>query len=318
MIKNYFVALCLMFVTLNGVYAQGPSVPDVQLVGAEDVIDYGEMVNLKAVVDQNKLPAGLVDIQYNWTILEDGKIKKNIIMWPDGTQVFFAAGMRPKKFTIVLDVNCLFQTKGRIKAVGPDGKPLEGSQIMVEGIDKPVTDVVIDSHAISPNPIIKQIQIGNGPTPPPPGPGPSPGPEPIPPPNPNPGPTPDLPDGQYKISKFTYDLVIQKVPVEARKKAPDLANSYISVADKIRVSLSKLAAGVPLAATDLVPDAANIMKAIRTSNATVLGSSANDWQAWNKLYGDKVYELYNGKTLNKPSDWEILFRETATGLKAVK
>jgi hypothetical protein len=86
--------------------------PNIKLVVPESPVAYGDMIVVQAVVDKASLPADLVDYKHQWVVLDNSTGKKKFIMvWPDGTQAFFAAGMEPKKFTVILDTDCIFAPK---------------------------------------------------------------------------------------------------------------------------------------------------------------------------------------------------------------
>lgn len=278
--------------------------PDVKVNGPEGNVGYGEMVQFKAEIDRSQLPEHLSTIKYQWSMFEDGKLKNNFIPWPDGTMIFFATGITPKRIVVILDVDCLFEVKEDVNIVGADGNPIEGAKLLdVDG--KAINEIVIQSEINSPDPIVKEIQVGSGPAPKPPTPDPD-------------TPTPDLPSGVFGLAKTANMLANENVSAGDRSKALDLAKSYTSIANKIRASIAKQAAGVNLSDDDLKLDVQSIMKAIATSNRSALGSSASGWQQWDKMYGDEIYNLYKSKKINTPADWETAFRETATGLEQVK
>jgi hypothetical protein len=295
--------------------------PSVKLVGVSGPVDFGEIVQLKASVDRDTLPDNLVSLKYQWTVYEDGHPKQNVIIWPDGTQIIFAAGMHPKKIIVMLSVNCLFEDKKNIKVVDKDGKPIDGAKVVTED-GKPVEgSIIVASESNAPDPIIQEIVIGGNvpePQPQPPTPSPNPAPQPPSPQPQPPTPAPVLPAGTFGLSQKAFDLA--NANVDAAVKGPSavtLGNSYLGVVDEIKSAKSKVASGVPLGKDDVGLDVSSILKFTKQKNGEALGSLAKSWVQWNKLYGDEIYKLYTAKKLVTPDDWITAFEETAQGLKAV-
>lgn len=75
----------------------------VELSGTEGVVDFGQLIQVKAInkdIKNNK-----ENVSYQWYVFEDGKPNKHFITWPDGTQIFFAAGISPHKVLVAVAVN---------------------------------------------------------------------------------------------------------------------------------------------------------------------------------------------------------------------
>jgi hypothetical protein len=155
--------------------------PEVKILGAEQPIPVGKMVILSASPLKEK-PANLVSANFSWLIINDDGQEENFIPWPDGTRIFFGAGMEKKKMLALLEVTFFFVVK--------------------EG------DKIVDSGVRSTGIIATPIIVGE-----------SPGPKPPPNPNPNP-PTPDpepvFPDGQFHLSKLAWQWANEKVSANAR------------------------------------------------------------------------------------------------------
>lgn len=144
---------------------------------------------------------------------------------------------------------------------------------------------------------------GPGPIPPTP-PGPGPAPDPPGPPMP-PAPMPDLPEGDFGVSKGVYDACMAvMLPAEKRnQQAAALAAAAEALAAEI--------AATPIGPQEIVN---RIGKAL---DGIVAGDSA----AWNPLrrhLSAKIQELYLAGRLGTGGAWSGLLRELAVGLKAVR
>jgi hypothetical protein len=278
---------------VNAVELKGSSytLPTVA-VDAPDVVDYGEMVVVSAVIDKTKFPDGLQKINYQWTVLEGGQVKTNAVVWPDGTRVFFAAGMKPKTFQVLLDVDCLFGTP------------------TTSGSTTTLTNAEMDSPPIA----VKTIVVG-GPTPipdpvVPPQPTPTPTP-PVPTPTPTPAPvTPTFPAGKYGLSDFTYKAVQASTLTQAEKVAfaSNMAKAFDATAAKI-------------AAIQDFRDPTKILQDLKDGNNAALAASGVDPAKLTGLkasLSDKLYNLAAANQIATADDYGTAFREISEGLKAVK
>lgn len=267
-------------------------VPEVKIGGNTSPFDYGDMAILTADFDSDRLPDGLVDIKFNWTVLDDGKQKK-LFVADGGREVAFAVGMKPKTIVVILDVNCLFETKQNVKVVGDDGKT----------IDK---EVIIEAVASSPRPLFSQVIVGSEPLPPPPPP-----PPPPPDPNPNPTPTPVLPDGRFGLAKFIYNSLVADVNMTSDEKgrmAQALASGFGGIASKID-------------ALREYTDVATILADTKKANDTALSESNIDASRSRQLMlavKKKVNDLYQAQQLNTAQDIKVAWRELSQGFTAFK
>lgn len=248
------------------------TVPD-QKINGGGTVSAGDVVVLSvSPIDNDKKPENLQNVVYNWKILEDGKIKtKGVQEWPGNDRVVFGAGIKKgKKFTGILSITYLYVVKdkdGKITEVATRSKLLM-DEVVVEG------DV----------------------------PGPDPGPGPGPNPNPNP-PAPVLPDGKYKLAKFSYDNSLQKVDASIRKAdSLALATSFNGIA-------SKIASGSFTSLED-------ILKETQTSNRTALKDNTNKWENFFIELQKNLYTLYKGKQMATMEDFATAWKEIATGLEA--
>jgi hypothetical protein len=143
-------------------------IPNARIDGIDKPPSPGGLVELTADVDRSQFSDSLASVKYQWVVLENGKRKADVVQWPDGSKIFFAAGVKGQEYTVILDIDCLFEAK--------DGQ------------------VIKDADVNSPELIVAKVVVGEAP------PGPNPGP------NPNPTPTPDptFPDGKYKLAAFAY------------------------------------------------------------------------------------------------------------------
>lgn len=279
---------------VNAIELKGSSftLPTV-VVDAPTQVDYGEMIVVSASIDKTKFPEGLQKVNYQWTVIEDGRVKTNAVVWPDGTRIFFAAGMKPKVVQVLLDVDCLFGTPQTVGA----------------------TSVLANAEMDSPNISVTTITIGDGvvpvPVPVPPVPVPTPTPTPTPIPTP-PAPTPVVfPDGKYKLSQFSYDLFAGATNLSQAEKtavAGGLSNNFDTIAAKV-------------AAISDYKDVTKILSDLKIGNDAALTASGVDKTklvAIKTALSDKLYSLYSTQALNIADDFAQCFREISIGLKAVK
>jgi hypothetical protein len=169
--------------------------PSVKLVVPDSPVPYGDLIVAQAVLDSEHLPVGMVECKFKWVVIDNGQ-RKTVLVWPDGTKVFFPAGMISKKVTILLYPLCLYETK-------------EGDVIKKAWVDENV------------EPLFATVQIG-GLTPPPP--------------PPPPPPSPVLPDGKFKLAQFTYDAMTKDSNMSQADKvkvAGALAPSFEKIAAQI-------------------------------------------------------------------------------------
>ncbi len=193
----YALAALLAIATTSFAQQSKFVVPEQRIEGAENPIAPGELIILRVSNIGNK-PQYLTDVTYKWKILEDGKEKKNVIVWPDGSSIVFGAGAA-QKITAMLVVLYQYEVKDK------DGKLLEAASRMSELL-------------------IVNVELAN------PGPGPGPGPNPPVP----PGPGPDFPDGKFKLAAVSYRLAMMHVPVTNRLKgAQAIATSTNAIASAI-------------------------------------------------------------------------------------
>ena len=261
MMKNLFF-LAIIFCS-NFTYAQSLK-PKVSVVvnGPED-----GAVSLTATIDKSTLSKDLLKIRYKWIVIDDNKIRDNITIWPDGTQVFFGVGNPPRKITVILWTVCLFENNE------------------LEFLDSIVNTI---GEKTLPSPVLLPVPAPTIP---------------IPAPNIN----VILPDGRFKAAQKTYDLVMQNVPPSSRRACKSLSTSFSSISSSI--------------ASGQMSNPQDILKSVKTINSAalaILNIPTSDFQQWNKLYGDFIYDLYINKKLNVSKDWQDLFNETAAGFAAVK
>lgn len=139
--------------------------PDIK-ISAPPSVEVGGLVAVSANVGAK--PDNLADLKTRWLIFQDGAPKTdNIVYFPDGSMVLFAAGLQPgRRYTVVLDVDCLYE---------------DTTQVTVEG--KPQS-VIADASIEAPDLMMAVVTVGGEvppPVPVPPTPTPTPDPEPTPP-----------------------------------------------------------------------------------------------------------------------------------------
>lgn len=197
--------------TLIGVDVDKYQPPKQVILGAENQIPLGELVDLSLSPIENK-PASLSQVSVSWRVF-DGGVPKRVRSTGDG--VFFGAGIQPKKLLVVASISYLFVIK-------------EGDKIT----DAQVRSVLLTS----------ELQIGQ--PEPEPTPGPRPGPGPV------PNPTPVLPDGRFGLAKTSYSLATTKVAFERIKGAAILASSFDSISSAIAAGAYKTTDSILKASRD--------------------------------------------------------------------
>ncbi len=184
-------------------------VPEQKLVGADEPIPLGELVELSASPIKSP-PTYLASTSYTWRVAEDMRLQK-FRTNPDGS-VWWAAGVVDKTMWVTCSVTHLYLVKdaeGRITQVSTRNVILFAKVVIGKGSPRP------------------------GPVPVPPGPGPGPGPAPA--------PDPVFPDGQYKLAALAYKSAAVKVtdPTARTKGSEALARSYEGVASAIAAGTLK-------------------------------------------------------------------------------
>lgn len=267
----------------------GDVAPKVTIGGISNPVDIGEMVILTADYDASSLPSNLADLKFNWTILDDGKPKKFFIT-DGGKEIAFAAGMKPRHIMVILDVNCLYETRAKIKVVNGDpAKPID-------------TAVITEATMLSPSPIIAEIIVGN---PDPPGPAPNPTPNP-------PQPAPVFPDGQFGLAKFMYDTFAADSSLDQKTKA--------AIADKLATNLEGVASKIAAVSgyTDIATILADTKKGNDAAFASIPGLDLSKTAALKLNIRTKISQLYNNQKINTASDIATAWKEMAQGLRSIK
>lgn len=188
--KLYSVVLTL-FVFAN-VFAQ--DLPVQKIVGAEEVIELGELVVL-SLSPIEKAPVGYVKHVVDWKVFDyDQNTKpslfgkqKSFRAMPDGS-IFFGAGVVKKKLTVFASVAYLYVS---------DKKEASVKTVLLTAI----------------------VDIGGGS-------------EPEPDPDP-PAPEPTFPDGKYQLSAFSYKLAHKHVPAHAKKAAGEIVQSHRGIMARV-------------------------------------------------------------------------------------
>lgn len=182
-------------------------VPNQTILGAEEPIPKGEVVIL-SVSPITKTPEHLVSTTYNWLIIENGKPKKRVAVWADGSQVIFGATGNTEILAF-LSINYHYIVKDD-----------NGNIIKAESV---TTDIKF----------VKVVFKGNVP--------PSPEPSPEPEPEPQPEPTP-IPEGKYGLAPKVYTWAKNYVKLsndDRRKSAKALSNSFASIESAVAAGAIK-------------------------------------------------------------------------------
>jgi hypothetical protein len=157
------------------------------------------------------------------------------------------------------------------------------SYLYVERRENQVTDADVRGTLLS-----VVVELGDG----------SPGPE--------PDPDPTFPDGKYKLASYSFTTVKNKVAVENRVAAPELAKAFRKMAQEIKD-------GKWLKIEDIL---------IQTTkyNREALDKTGIDRAKWDGFFTDlqdNIYKLYADKKLVTKEDFVAAWEEIALGLEKV-
>lgn len=189
------LAILSLFVFAVLSFAADFVVPSQKIVGGEDKIPPGELVDL-ALSPMKEKPKYLEQTSQDWTVYEivvkDGKAELKEKRFKEvGNGIFFGAGLKPRKLYVVCNVTYLFAVR-----------------------DKDVVKEV----AVKTSRLAATVRIGEN------DPDPDPGPTPPP-------PEPVIPDGQFKLAYFAYTTAMSKVKASGREAAAKrLAASFKELA----------------------------------------------------------------------------------------
>jgi len=262
--------------------------PTVDIVSQEEV-DPGEMIVVSANLDRTKFPEGLVQVKFQWTVVQDGKPKDNVIVWPDGSKLFFAAGMKPATYNVFLDVDCLFGTQ----------QTVEGKSALV--------NPEIDSPEIS----VKTIKVGGGAKPEPDVPNPPPPTPPNPdPPTPKPDPEPTFDPGKYGISKMLYDYMKTYEGLTGEEK--------YKVSQALKVTYETVSSQI--AALSQMRDVNTILQTAKTlanDNLASSGVPTSKIETLKSTMSGYLYTLYQNGTCRTAEDFKAAADEAAKGFAAI-
>jgi hypothetical protein len=271
----------------RAVEVQGPAytLPVIEITGPQQVKAGGRMIICKAEVDKGKLPANLIEIRYQWTVINNGRQTHGFLVWNDGSQIVFESPDTAGTSVVILDVDCLF---GEIKTEGAGLKTYTN----VEMISPPLSTWVITVVAEA--------------TPTPPTPVPQP---------PSPPPPPTLPAGQFGLAQLGWNglnSLSECPPADRVKFATGAANGLDLMIQSID---AKVAAGAPYKTVEEILDdlRAKVRKGIVDA-----GSNPDDprFSRLKSQIQQKLYDLYLGNQLPKFADYKTAFGELALGLRA--
>lgn len=253
-------------------------IPNAKIGGVDEKVEFGDLISLTADIDKSQFSDSLTQVKYQWVVLENGERKKKVEIWPDGSRVFFAVGKESKEYTVILDIDCLFEVR--------DG------------------DVIKQADINSPDPIVAKIIVGADPNP---------NPKPPAPPGPDPKPTPDptFPDGQYGLASFSYQALKADPNLSQAEKAAlggKLAEKFDGVASQIgALATMKDPASIIKATSQAI-----------NQGFTELSIDIGKTQLLKTKLSDKVFDLYKTQTIKNADGFQVAWREIAFGLKSFK
>jgi hypothetical protein len=292
---------CLAIASALAAESTAQSVPreDIALPAVDIVLPAnpgrGRMVVASAKVDKSHLPANLIGVQYQWTLIVNGQPSQDFVPWPDGTKLIFVPGPDAENFTVVLDVDFTF-----------------GDAVAAKGADGKDVTAYANVATLSPDLLVREVDLGT-PTPPTPPAPPTPGPNPTPTP-PSPVPPAPLPPGQYGLAQFTRDTLAgdsAMTPADRTSLARALSASFSTVATNVAAIAGYKDKGIN-----------GILADLKAGNEAAIRGSGVDYNKtvnFKKALGDRVYDLIFGHPVIKtPDDLATACREIGQGLDAVR
>lgn len=284
MCKYFLSVVCFLVFSINA-FSTDFILPQRAIIGGDVPIRKGEMV-LLSVSPLTDVPH-LKNVSYSWKVLDTNyKEKQNVVIWPDGTKVFFGAGLENKKLLVLLVMTYHYEVKDA------SGK---------------ISESAVRSSGI----LLSEVLIGDDPNPTPPGPSPvPPGPQPTPPNPPTPVPTPVVPDTKFGLAKYAFNTVNEKVQLNSVEKAK-VARVFASCFDGVAAAAS---AGT-------IKDIKEFLTKTREAMESAIareGINKQTIQAADDAIGQKLYELYKDRKLVSLQDFIEAFRELSTGLSYIK
>lgn len=249
-------------------------VPEQKILGADKDILIGKAADLFVSPVRAK-PDHWVGAKYEWKVFEvvSDKIVElsevKVVPLAEGSNCWFAVGVTPKEYTVSLYVTHLYVVK-------------EGEKVI---------EVATKSFWIT-----KSLKVvGLNPNPPNPNPNP---------PVPLPDKDPELPDGRFNLSKFTFKATKEVNDTERLKNAREIAKTYRGIRSSVKAGAIK--------------DIPTFLAETAKLNTERLGDSRAKWKDWSVTLQDEVYRLYSNKTIVTLDDFCDAWEEIAIGLEAIK
>lgn len=264
-----FVAL-LLFVATAG--ATEFVVPAQKIVGGELPVPLGELVILGISPIENK-PEHYTTSSYKWKVLDQHGFEKRILETPDG--IHLGSGVKPSTIIVICSATHLY---------------------IVKDASNKITQIATRSVLI-----LTKVSIGD--------PAPNPNPNPNPDPNPKPIPPPVFPDGKYKLSKATYDMVIAKVA-----QSPNQIKGAAALATSFKTISTQIAAGA-------LKDPTDILNKTKLSNQKALNDTQIPLSVWANFFveiQEAIYPMWESGLINNADDFRQAWAEISAGLEAVK
>lgn len=129
---------------------------------------------------------------------------------------------------------------------------------------------------------------------------------PTPPDPPNPPQPPNFPDGKYKLAKWTYETVQQKVAPEKRREgARALASALNKVVQAITIGR-------------LIKPREILQETAASVSESLSRDLASSWKEFGDVLADKLYSLYQDGSLKNAEDFKTAWEEIILGLDAIR
>lgn len=127
--------------------AQAPTedpykLPELEIEGIDKPYPLGEMVKL-GIKPMTEKPEFLESVTYSWTILP----KREVVIWPDATKIFFGTGTVRTTYTVILNASYVYVEEAGKMAHRAVSRTV---QVTVGGLDTPDP---VEPNPVEPNPI---------------------------------------------------------------------------------------------------------------------------------------------------------------------
>lgn len=107
-------------------------VPETEILGPEDTIPLGELIDLQ-VKPFSKTLEHLHSVSYSWTVLP---VKTKMAVWPDGSRVLFGTGTQATKYTVILTASYVYVKPNAAKELTVAQKQITALKVITVGSEQ--------------------------------------------------------------------------------------------------------------------------------------------------------------------------------------